>query len=626
MSLEGGLYAFGSNGQGQLGIGSEEDSRTPRICLFSSKTSPNLSRPPLVMSGGGNHSAVITCDEELWMSGQNVYGQCGLKSSSTHYNIFHKVQLSEPNTKDSNCTRFRSVACGWSHTLVTTQRGELYVFGKGSFGELGLGHSLLSTEGKIMKIEGISNVQKVACGLRYSIALTVDGKCYGWGNNRYGQLSLNEYDDEMRGIPAQNPIGKTNINKTNYFYPVQIQLPYSHEIIVDVGCGQYHTAVLTKQGQVYTFGQNKYGQLGYASPLDIPSRAIPKRVVMLGENAEEISCGWHHTIILLKSKKIAIWGRNDHGQLGILPEKNDDYWIEKPILLCYLPKIIPFKPDIQVINVVSGSEHSLIRTSFGQCLAWGWNEHGNCATEDGYDVLIPKNIVDSVTKEPFRVGKIGAGCGTSWIWIENLQIVFIHFLSIVASANAYFFPNLLLINVQGGVSSFELMLAFLLRRSGCIKTQRLTALRAEADAASQRAEDAEAALKKEKQESASKDQEILSLQNKLILLEAQVDRAEKKLADSKHLQEEEESSKSNIEGLQRKIALLESELDSTEKNLRETTEKLRQTDVKAEHFERKVHQLDGERAQSEEKYEKLLEQYQQSKAELEETLRQLDQI
>jgi chromosome segregation ATPase len=55
--------------------------------------------------------------------------------------------------------------------------------------------------------------------------------------------------------------------------------------------------------------------------------------------------------------------------------------------------------------------------------------------------------------------------------------------------------------------------------------------------------------------------------------------------------------------LQRKIDLLEDELDRAEKNVKETMEKLRQVDVKAEHFERQVHRAEQERDTWEKKYE-----------------------
>ena len=151
----------------------------------------------------------------------------------------------------------------------------------------------------------------------------------------------------------------------------------------------------------------------------------------------------------------------------------------------------------------------------------------------------------------------------------------------------------------------------------------MQSLRAEADNAVARAEEAEAKNKKYEQVLLEKEQEITSLQHKISVLDADLEKAEGKLADLKAAQEDGEQSKTANEGLQRKIQLLEEELDAADKNLKEAMDKyvykycligppltrrsaslrLRQVDVKAEHFERQVTRLEQERDQWEKKYE-----------------------
>jgi len=154
--------------------------------------------------------------------------------------------------------------------------------------------------------------------------------------------------------------------------------------------------------------------------------------------------------------------------------------------------------------------------------------------------------------------------------------------------------------------------------------EKLNALRAEADANVDRAEQAEALNKKFEQEILQKDQEIISLQHKLSVIDAELEKAESKLADAKVAREEGDASKSTNENLTRKIQLLEEELDTAEKNVKETVEKLRQVDVKAEHFERQVQRLEQERDQWEKKYEDAQDKYQQSKKELDELVHSME--
>lgn len=94
-----------------------------------------------------------------------------------------------------------------------------------------------------------------------------------------------------------------------------------------------------------------------------------------------------------------------------------------------------------------------------------------------------------------------------------------------------------------------------------------------------------------------KEQENASLQHKVNTLEEQLEKVEAKVGEGKQATQEAAQHKDVNENLLRKISLLEGELDSADKNLRETTDRLRQTDVKAEHFERQVQRLEQERDQ-----------------------------
>jgi tropomyosin len=120
----------------------------------------------------------------------------------------------------------------------------------------------------------------------------------------------------------------------------------------------------------------------------------------------------------------------------------------------------------------------------------------------------------------------------------------------------------------------EVTYPFYLTGPGSSRTaQKLASLRAEADAAVDRAEAAETKNKAYEQQILEKDADIKSLSHKLSVLDANLEKAESKLSESKAAQEEGEHSKSTNEGLLRKVQLLEEELDAAEKNVKETMEK-----------------------------------------------------
>jgi len=146
--------------------------------------------------------------------------------------------------------------------------------------------------------------------------------------------------------------------------------------------------------------------------------------------------------------------------------------------------------------------------------------------------------------------------------------------------------------------------------------EKLASLRSEADNAIARAEEAEAKIKKLEQVLLEKDQEITSYTHRLSVIDADLEKAEAKLAEYKASNAEGESTRQTNDNLTRKVQLLEDELDAAEKNVKETVEKLRQVDVKAEHFEKQVQRIEHERDQWEQKYETEVAAHKKTKDEL----------
>jgi RCC1 and BTB domain-containing protein len=74
---------------------------------------------------------------------------------------------------------------------------------------------------------------------------------------------------------------------------------------IHIVCGGWHTAGLTKKGEVFTWGYNGWGQLGHG---DNDERTIPTKVAALaGLVVIKISCGYHHTAALTDKGEIFTW-------------------------------------------------------------------------------------------------------------------------------------------------------------------------------------------------------------------------------------------------------------------------------------------------------------------------------
>ena len=86
----------------------------------------------------------------------------------------------------SDC-RISSLCCGLHHTLLLSTQGQVFSFGSNSHGQLGVAD--LAPRGAPAQVQRITEkVVRISAGSYHSVALTVSGRVYTWGNNAKGQL------------------------------------------------------------------------------------------------------------------------------------------------------------------------------------------------------------------------------------------------------------------------------------------------------------------------------------------------------------------------------------------------------------------------------------------------------
>lgn len=90
-------------------------------------------------------------------------------------------------------------------------------------------------------MEGLGKIVRIDCGMDYTMALDSEGKLYSWGSNRYGQLGTTQ----------------ANINKHNA--PALMHLPHGAGKVVDISCGEEHSAFLNDKGEAFTWGYGNDG-------------------------------------------------------------------------------------------------------------------------------------------------------------------------------------------------------------------------------------------------------------------------------------------------------------------------------------------------------------------------------
>jgi RCC1 and BTB domain-containing protein len=137
----------------------------------------------LSIACGGGHSLALTDSGKVYGWGWNNYGQVG----SGKYYSQYIPEIISPN----NNQKFKSISCGYQHSLLLTNEGDIYAFGSNYFGQIGNGQSK-TKQMTPLKINQNLKFKEIACyhSAYISVAKGIDDYCYVWGHCQNGSFSL----------------------------------------------------------------------------------------------------------------------------------------------------------------------------------------------------------------------------------------------------------------------------------------------------------------------------------------------------------------------------------------------------------------------------------------------------
>ncbi|XP_044285375.1 probable E3 ubiquitin-protein ligase HERC4 isoform X2 [Varanus komodoensis] len=236
------------------------------------------------------------------------------------------------------------IACGDNHSLALSNGGELFAWGQNEHGQLGLDTQARnpsnpgSKEPRLVQtLEGIP-LAKIAAGSAHSLALSVFGTVFSWGKNAFGQLGLGDTEDRC--------------------FPTCVKA-LEHMNATFVACGGEHTAVLSKDGLVCTFGAGSHGQLGHNSTRN---ELFPRLVAELfGARVTQVACGrWHTLVYIPDLGDVYSFGSGAEGQLG--EGDRCDRRIPLPLGLTLNGKNINQEGSAptEVVKIIAGENQSIV--------------------------------------------------------------------------------------------------------------------------------------------------------------------------------------------------------------------------------------------------------------------------
>ncbi|XP_015894882.2 ultraviolet-B receptor UVR8 isoform X1 [Ziziphus jujuba] len=369
------IWSWGAGTDGQLGTCKLQDEHFPQLLHLPSLSSAG---PISMLACGGAHVIALTSVGKVLTWGRGTSGQLG-----------HGDTVNNPHPKPvvfSESCFVTHVSAGWNHSGFVSDGGSVFTCGDGSFGQLG--HGDFKFHCSPVKVSYFINkhVEQIACGMRHSIVLLKGhsgDQVYAFGSGKRGQLGISK-------------------GRVNSVCLPEVTCGLEDVEIVSIAANGDHSAALSTDGRLYTWGKGFNGTTNAFCPVCVPESLC----------FTEVALGWNHALLLTAGDGEAIMlGGNNHGVLSN-PDKMSSVKQLQDSRGANLERV-PALEGKKVLHIAAGAEHSaLITAEDGVIRSWGWGEHGQLGLGNTCDQMRPEVVILSqdVHKEATKI-KVYCGSG-----------------------------------------------------------------------------------------------------------------------------------------------------------------------------------------------------------------------
>ena len=302
------------------------------------------------VDAGEYSAAALTTDDQVFTWGKNTYGQLG---NGTTVNLGAPQNITENFTLAEGET-IEKVSVGSSHNLAYTNENRVFGWGLNSSGKVGDGTTTQRNTPVDITANfslGVGeNVIDVAAGTDASFVITDQGRVFSWGSNSFGQLGND-----------QTSWDSVVTDQTDHF------ILQGGEILVSIDVKGRGYMALTDHGRLYAWGRNLQGELGTGTvgQKNVATEITPNFSLDVGEEISAFAIGQNHGIVATNLGDVYTFGDNSFGQIG------DGTSVDR-FGPTQIASQFSFTEGEYVVYV-DAYDHNVITTNYGRVFGWGSN-------------------------------------------------------------------------------------------------------------------------------------------------------------------------------------------------------------------------------------------------------------
>src|SRR5579871_5005708 len=326
LDSSGNVWAWGDNSNGDLGLGATNpgEKDTPQQVTDPGSPNPMATFTFLEVAGrSGNHSLALRSDHTVWAWGEGDHGELG-NGGTTDSSVPVQVMCSVATQCPARPTRgipaaalsnITMIASGGNHNLALQKlpngAEQLWAWGDDANGDLGDGGTVQENAAvRVSQIWAPATLTEITAAgdnanAGFSLALDSTGKMWAWGENNHGQIG--------------------NGSTTPSFYPTPVSSSTGLSTILHIAVGGSevqggHSLAIDSNNHVWAWGNNDVGQLGDGSTAQ---QLSPEQITgsgsknpKIGKTFTDIAGGGYFSLARDGSGNVFSWGNNTNGQLG----------------------------------------------------------------------------------------------------------------------------------------------------------------------------------------------------------------------------------------------------------------------------------------------------------------------